>query len=203
MVTEYPMLTKEDTHWSSFRNAVVCLQQTLSKVAETASPTSQEDLERSEDKNDMNECQRNNNAITQQMCSAREPLFMSVADACNDSAPHLYRPQDILSNNTSWDHANNIIEPNNLSHRQLELIGLEQVHHNNNNGWNGNTISIVDTDHLVSPTHGVAPSHASQATNVLSIAEQQLAETRLKLAMTESERDELEFQLIQGSWLIS
>jgi hypothetical protein len=199
MVTEYPMLTKEDTHWSSFRNAVVCLQQTLSKVAEADSPTSQEDLERSEDKNDMNECQRNNNAITQQVYSSREPLFtLDINDACNESAPHLHRPQDILSNNAAWDHANNIIEPSNSSHRQLELIGLEQVHHNNNNnGWNGNTINIVDTDHLVS--HGVAPSYASQATNILSIAEQQLAETRLKLAMTESERDELEFQLIQGS----
>ena len=183
---------KEDAHWSSFRNAVVCLQQTLSKMAETASPTSPEDLERSYDKTVMSECQRNNNNITQQMNSR-------VFTSDNESALPLHRPQDILSNNASWDHANNIIESNNSSHRQLELIGLEQVHHNNNNGWNGNTINIVDTDHLVSPTHGVAPSHASQATNVLSIAEQQLAETRLKLAMTESERDELEFQLIQGS----
>lgn len=95
----------------------------------------------------------------------------------------------------------------NQPHQQLELIGLEKVNNNsgldeNNNhnidgivgSGNGNSISS-GVNLLMSPLN--APSHASQTTNALSIAEQQLAETKLKLAMTESERDELEFQLMQ------
>jgi hypothetical protein len=199
MVNEQAMLTKDEVHWSSFRSAVVCLQHTLSKVAH-ASPratTSESDyVAHSGSTNDENSCQQSNNSSPRRIDSDHERQSALDNDAYNESASHQFRPQDITSNNTRWEYTNNM--ETNSFHRQLELIGLEQVH-NNNNSWNDNAIDIIDTDHLISPTHGGVPSHASHTTNALSIAEQELAATRLKLAMTESERDELEFQLIQGS----
>ena len=91
-------------------------------------------------------------------------------------------PQDI-SAFQSGDCAN--------SHQQLELIGLEEVttneYHRNN----------CQCDNKVEQ-HAQSSAHSSHATmDALSITVQQLAETRLKLALTESERDEMEFQLMQ------
>ena len=83
-----------------------------------------------------------------------------------------------------------------LNKSSVELTGLEEVNksmHSMNNVMNHH-------DHLLrSPATNALSreSHNTITTNALSVAEQQLAETRLKLAMTESERDELEFQLIQ------
>ncbi len=180
--------TKEEEYWSSFRSAVACLQQKLSEKAK-------ENVERSDNTNG-GPHRRNSISIHRRFDSSHaEHLSVLNTDACNECASPQHRPQDIASNNNQWD-GTNIIDAH-LAHRRLELIGLENVH--NNNSWNGNTIDIVDTDDLISPARGGAPSHSSYATNALSIAEQQLAETRLRLAMTESERDELEFQLIQGT----
>ncbi|KAL3757279.1 hypothetical protein ACHAWU_008440 [Discostella pseudostelligera] len=198
MANEQTMLTKEEVHWSSFRSAVVCLQHTLSKVAQVSPrATLPDDVEHITDSTtDENSRQGSNNSAYRRIDSDHEPQSALDNDGYNETASHLFQPQYIISNSTQWGDTNNI--ETNSSHRQLELIGLEQVH-NNNNSWNGIAVDIIDTDHLISPTHGGVPSHASHTTNALSIAEQQLAETRLKLAMTESERDELEFQLIQGS----
>ncbi len=184
--------TKEEEHWSSFRSAVAYLQHKLSKVA----PRSKENVESSGMTND-GPHRRNSISIYRKFDSSHdEHLSAFNTDACNECASPQLRPQDITSNNNHWDDTNSIDA--HLVHRRLELIGLEKVH--NNISWNGNAIDILDTGYLESPAHGGgAPSHASYATNALSITEQQLAETRLRLAMTESERDELEFQLIQGS----
>lgn len=56
---------------------------------------------------------------------------------------------------------------------------------------------------LISPLHedtNVSQSAASRiASEALSMAEQQLAKMKLQLALTEAERDELEFELMQSS----
>ena len=193
--------TKEEIHWSSFRSAVVCLQPTLlSRRLTSARSAGAESCTSA--KVDVHKKQRNADRVASQNnnASAHEPQSASDNNEINGSASHENRPQDMVTNNTQWDDDDDNLEKNEIHrhrHRQLELIGLEKVR--KSSSWNVNTIDIIDAvDHL-SPAHGGAPSHASYATNVLSIAEQQLVETRLKLAMTESERDELEFHLIQGS----
>lgn len=184
------MLAKEEEHWTSFRSAVVCLQYTLSKLLTTANVESSGSM-----MNDGYSYQRKKNPVPQKLGSSCEHQSEMNRDACNECASHRHQPQDITSNNILRNGTNTI--DTNSDHRQLQLIGLEKVHISNS--WNSNIINMANTDHLISPAHGGVPSNASYATNALSIAEQQLAETRLKLAMTESERDELEFQLIQGS----
>jgi hypothetical protein len=83
------------------------------------------------------------------------------------------------------------IEINRSQHRHLELIGLEGVDKSEYSRENHHV-----SDELTPPDHSSA--HSSRATIALSMAAQQLAETRLKLALTESERDEFEFRLMQG-----
>ena len=92
---------------------------------------------------------------------------------------HSSHPQDI-SAFRSGGNAILIDEFNNAkSHQNLELIGLEEVN---------------------TEQHAQSSAHSSHATmDALSITAQQLSETRLKLALIESERDELEFQLMQKS----
>ena len=77
------------------------------------------------------------------------------------------------------------------AHQHLQLIGLEEV---TTNEYNRNNCQC-DNEH---EQHAQSSAHSSHATmDALSITAQQLAETRLKLALTESERDEMEFQLMQ------
>ena len=99
---------------------------------------------------------------------------------------------------------NDLYKNNNLEINSLEentdviLTGLEEVNKSRILHSSNNLIVGGGPNNLTSPTN--ATSHASHTTmNAMSVAEQSLVETRLKLAMTESERDELEFQLIQNS----
>ena len=80
---------------------------------------------------------------------------------------------------------------NNSSTHRFDFSGLEEV--NKSICSNNNTIEEL----MVSPLN--AETNTSQtATVALSLAESQLAEMKLKLAMTESERDELEFELMKS-----
>jgi len=80
------------------------------------------------------------------------------------------------------------------SHQHLELIGLEE---DTTSVYNRRNNSQGDNEH---EQHAQSSAHSSHATmDALSITAQQLSETRLKLALIESERDELEFQLMQKS----
>lgn len=169
-------ITKEDAHWASFRTSVSSLQHSLlaqhsSGMMSGSNATDCYESTRDAERKRLQDAQLElkGNTIAS---AANHEQEMNDLDHCN-----------------AWGGTNTAEteEP----HRQLELIGLEEVSrsaHSRNNA--------AGTDHLASPIN--APqSHASHTTNALSIAEQQLAETRLKLAMTESERDELEFQLMQ------
>ena len=109
------------------------------------------------------------------------------ANAWKENAKPQNNAVDELETITSWDDTRNI--ETNQKHQVMELIGLEEV---NKGVYSRN---ITRGNDLFSPAH--APSHTSHTTDALSIAEQQLAETKLKLFMTEAERDELEFQLMQ------
>ena len=80
------------------------------------------------------------------------------------------------------------------SHQHLELIGLEEVTTSVYNRRNNSQCDNALEQHAQSSVHS---SHATM--DALSITAQQLSETRLKLALIESERDELEFQLMQKS----
>lgn len=108
---------------------------------------------------------------------------------CKESEEQQNYVEEFASRNPSH---NATIEYN-PTHRYLELTGLEEV---NKGEYDRNLSSHLSPENnLTSPTH--LGSHTSHTTNPLSMAEQQLADTRLKLAITESERDELEFRLMQ------
>ena len=87
--------------------------------------------------------------------------------------------------------SNTIIEDFNStkSHRHLELIGLDEV---DRSVYNRNNQADNELEQ-----HAQSSAHSTHSTMALSITAQQLSEMRLKLALTESERDELEFQLMQ------
>lgn len=95
-------------------------------------------------------------------------------------------PQDLPTNQWSVSTIEELNSPN--PHRHLELIGLEELDKSayGRNNHVGNEVG----------QHAHSSTHSSQQT--LSIAAHQLAKIRLKLALTESERDELEFKLMQN-----
>lgn len=141
------LLTREEAHWSSFRNAVAGFQKDMQQHSKRRIPQ-----------------------------SAADGRSVSVSDNKNAN------PQEVGQNRSrdELDHSEETNDNNERkqTHNHLELIGLEEV---------GNELLLP-----------ASPSRESHATNALSVAEQQLAETKFKLAMTESERDELEFQLMQN-----
>jgi Mn-containing catalase len=84
------------------------------------------------------------------------------------------------------------LSSNELTHSQQEnqtprfaFSGLEKVNASA-------SITISNTNMMISPLNEDVKSEA------LSNAEKQLAEMRVQLALAESERDELEFQLMQS-----
>mmetsp|Transcript_4128 Transcript_4128/g.9270 ORF Transcript_4128/g.9270 Transcript_4128/m.9270 type:complete len:241 (+) Transcript_4128:107-829(+) len=132
----------------------------------------------------------------------------NVADVPNSVAHHeKSNPQNDNNNvdkppldpRNSWEHDNTILEPEIEQQQQqqqhLELIGLEEV----NKGAYSRNIITTGGNHTIAASSpaNTQLSHASHATMALSMAEHELAEMKLKLAMTESERDELEFKLMQ------
>ncbi|KAL7536375.1 hypothetical protein ACHAXR_010634 [Thalassiosira sp. AJA248-18] len=197
-------LTREEAHWSSFRSAVLDLQHMM--LSEHSSvPTETEENSKNERRGGNDHLPERNgipppdediqrhrkNGYSSSLSSSKQKTARETPQSALDG---IGMKEDAYNENTkpesgSWDGAS--IETKHQSHQHLELIGLEEVNkimYSRNN--------TVGSD-LISPAN--APSHASHTTNALSIAEQQLAETKLKLAMTESERDELEFQLMQNN----
>ena len=150
------LLTREEAHWSSFRNAVAGFQKDMQQHSKRRMP--------------------------QSAANGR-----GVSDGDNKNA----NPQDVGQNRShdELDHSEETIDNSKRkqTHQQLELFGVEEVVTKSVNNIGGNELLLP-----------ASPSRESHATNALSVAEQQLAETKFKLAMTESERDELEFQLMQN-----
>lgn len=118
-------------------------------------------------------------------------LQLKLSNINNSNYASIYRhdpsshPQDISAFRCGGSAI--LIDDNNNAKSQLhlELIGLEEV----------NTNSQCENEHEL---HAQSSTHSSHATmDALSITTRQLSETKLKLALIESERDELEFQLMQ------
>ncbi|KAL3817317.1 hypothetical protein ACHAXA_003058 [Cyclostephanos tholiformis] len=171
--------SKEEAHWSSFRSAVAGLQNALIELSfSDEAETERSSADRELYGNDVNSCTYNN---LRDAAPAGNKRPQSISDdLCNEDATTHYYPHYFTKDR--WQSGNTEIEK---SHRHLELIGLEEIEMNNNVG-----------NEDIPPTH--SPTQSSNATVALSITTQQLAEMRLKLALTESERDELEFRLMQG-----
>ena len=209
------LATMEEAHWLSFRDAVACLQHTLEgdlsvsgkRIDSAAGPelnAANELAGRGGIQSDYDQHESNDSKSTE--CAQRQ-CPESLLDDANDI--HQTTSTDVVVGDTSTaqknvadisyyatNYRNNSqdgtdVERMHQPPHQLELIGLEELH--KKRGHN----DLVNDDIMFSPTN--AHSQASHTTNkALSIAESQLAETKLKLAMTESERDELEFQLLQS-----
>ena len=189
------MITREEEYWSSFRSAVVDFQHSFVAATATAHagapnksvkrPSSRNGNGRSPvdaDHNSSSERETQQSALdakfdTREDTTEPQPKHNSENDAGSSSEDLHYR----------WGESSDA----NTSHQRLELIGIEEV----NRGENNRSMNIENNDIMTPPN---ARSHTSHTTTAaLSMAERQLAETRLKLHMTEAARDELEFQLMQ------
>jgi hypothetical protein len=182
MPIENVTFSKEEAHWSSFRSAVAGLQHVLTELSYSAEVK----MERTSTGRELYGRDVNSSSASSRNAPTNEPQSI-VDDVCDENSIPCDPPQDISKNR--WDGGN--IEINRSLHRHLELIGLEEVDKSEYSMGNHH-----DGNELAPPAHSSA--HSSHATIALSMASQQLAEARLKLAFTESERDELEFRLMQA-----
>jgi hypothetical protein len=182
MPIENVTLSKEEAHWSSFRSAVAGLQHALTELSYSVEVK----MERTSTGRELYGSDVNSSSTSSRNAPRNKPQSI-LDDLCNENANPCDHPQDISKNR--WDGGN--IEINRSLHRHLELIGLEEVDKSEYSRENDH-----DSNELAPPAH--SSPHSSHATTALSMASQQLAETKLKLALTESERDELEFRLMQA-----
>ena len=185
------MVTREEAHWSSFRSAIAGLQRTLRTQAPSALGDAECDGDDprvidktgyiSTDNHDAKRNHKDGNS-SRQMNHARTE---GEKRQSNRPQKEFNLPKDELGTSNMIMNDSNDTGTEKEANNRLELIGLDEVN--------------TDNDLILSPA-SAAPSHTSHDTaSALSMAEQQLAELRLKLAMTESERDELEFRLMQSS----
>ena len=209
------MFTKEEAHWASFRSAVGSLQQLL--LVHVNNNIGDGDETNTDDNSNMRDANQLHisSSTSNEKKTARMIKSQSALDDTYqvDKTTHQYGTTSIAAqekhdNNlvndendeTNQSHQNlelNSLEEGKETNKSVELTGLEEV---NKSVHSRNNIVLGTGDHINLRSPANAPSHTSHTTtNALSIAEQQLAETKLKLALTESERDELEFQLIQNT----
>ena len=208
------MFTKEEAHWASFRSAVGSLQQLLVHVNNNIGEGDETNTIDNGNMQGMNQLHINSSTSNEKKTARIINPQSALDDTYQDKITqitHEYGTTSIAAqqrnDKNSWDEANetnqshpnlelNSLEEGEDTNRSVELTGLEEV---NRSVHSRNNIVLGTGDHINLTSPANAPSHTSHTTTMLSQAEQQLAETRLKLAMTESERDELEFQLIQNT----
>ena len=207
----------EEAHWSSFRGEVLQLQQALvQSLLENNDNGSSPTIKTSRDK--INSKRDNASLYCSQTdskgaISGKQKIESGLSTDENDTAPNNYHddmPQsqpplsplkevgdDFESINNNEHNIKNY-NTTQAHHQYLELIGMEEVDRSICSVNNKTNLSSHDnTTNYNNATNANAMSHVSQNTNALSIATQELAEMKLKLALTESERDELEFELMQ------
>ena len=217
----------EEAHWSSFRAEVLQLQQSLLDKNNNGCSSSSTNSKASRDIN-VNRRKDNAACYAQYDSKAKNDsrqIEATVVDENDTAINNIYRdtstetnkvpqsqllqlsPLDELDDDDNSDLSNN--DSNNdksiynatqpQHHQYLELIGMEEVDRSICSLNNKSNLSSHDNNCIISTNNNNnAMSHASQNTNALSIATQELAEMKLKLALTESERDELEFELMQS-----
>ena len=206
------MFTKEEAHWASFRSAVGSLQQLL--LVHVNNNIGDGDETNTDDNSNMQDVNQLHISSNEKQTARIMKPQSALDDTYQvDKTTHQYGTTSIAAqekhdNNlvndendeTNQSHQNlelNSLEGGEETNKSVELTGLEEV---NKSVHSRNNIVVGTGDHINLRSPANAPTHTSHTTtNALSIAEQQLAETRLRLAMTESERDELEFQLIQNT----
>ena len=206
------MFTKEEAHWASFRSAVGSLQQLL--LVHVNNNIGDGDETNTDDNSNMQDVNQLHISSNEKQTARIMKPQSALDDTYQvDKTTHQYGTTSIAAqekhdNNlvndendeTNQSHQNlelNSLEGGEETNKSVELTGLEEV---NKSVHSRNNIVVGTGDHINLRSPANAPSHTSHTTtNALSIAEQQLAETKLKLALTESERDELEFQLIQNT----
>eukprot|EP00984_Skeletonema_dohrnii_P020884 scaffold10292_cov119-Skeletonema_dohrnii-CCMP3373.AAC.5 len=208
----------EEAHWSSFRGEVLQLQQSLVASLfdnDNGCTSSTKSVKKSRDKNTSRKGnEANYSSQADSMTKTNGKQLKAPANA-NDTQLHhgvtkenklpqsqlQLSPLEELDDNSEF--INNESDDSNFNynatqshHHYLELIGMEEVDRSICSVNNKHNLSSHDNNNV--PTNNNALSHASQNTNALSIATQELAELKLKLALTESQKDELEFELMQS-----
>ena len=207
----------EEAHWSSFRGEVLHLQKSLIEsllvkddtdgclLSTKPVKTSRDDNMNSR-KDDTSQINSKANIASKQIIEAPVDENDTTLNNYHDTSTENKLPQSHLqlspleelddddnseSINNDSDNDKNYSTTQPHHHQYLELIGMEEVDRSN--------LSSHDNhNNYVSTNNTNTMSHASQNTTALSIATQELAEMKLKLALTESERDELEFELMQS-----
>ncbi|KAL7467705.1 hypothetical protein ACHAXS_007941 [Conticribra weissflogii] len=204
MPKEFYTSWREEAHWSSFHNAVVRLQlQILQNITTTSTDDEGSSVSHPHELPNylwMNEVRE----IEHQYSGAVN--LKGVLDSespDNWSTEILSKIHDAHSNQrSSHDKPDRISEEEDLdSSSQLDYYDARSTYH------------VVDfigfgTDHKTSLTMGeiASPLNTTSASipgdvlesDAMISAEQELIELKLRLAMTESERDELEFELMQA-----
>ncbi len=198
--------SREEAHWYSFRGEVLQLQQTLVESV----------LDNDGNRDKLNIGKGSNSVLYGDRGDSTTKISGKQFEASAHENDIILLPHDVHKENKiplsqiqlspleELDDSAEIIEDENNDnttqsshhHHYLELIGMEEVDRSICSVNNKNNLSSHDNN---IPTNN-AMSHASQNTNALSIATQELAEMKLKLALTESERDELEFELMQSKY---
>eukprot|EP00985_Skeletonema_marinoi_P006459 scaffold2798_cov87-Skeletonema_marinoi.AAC.2 len=208
----------EEAHWSSFRGEVLQLQQTLvaslfdndngctssstkpvkksrdkntsrkgndANYSSQADPTTKNNGKQLEAPANVNGTQLHHGVTKENKLPQSQLLQLSPLEELDDNSELINNESDDRKYNTTQSH-----------HHYLELIGMEEVDRSICSVNNKHNLSSHDNNNV--PANNNAMSHASQNTNALSIATQELAELKLKLALTESQKDELEFELMQS-----
>ena len=218
----------EEAHWSSFRGEVLQLQQSLVEILSDkdngCSPSTKPVKTSRDDNNNMNSRKGETACYGSQINSkaniASKQMKIEAPVDENDTVLNNYRdfstknklPQsqqlasfeelddddnyESISNDSDTGKKYSSTQPH--YYQYLELVGMEEVDRSVCSVNNKSNLAAHDNDNRISTNYTNAMSHASQNTNALSIAAQELAEMKLKLALTESERDELEFELMQS-----
>lgn len=207
----------EQAHWHSFRGEVLQLQHSL--VDSLFDGNGPGKNKKRDEINDIRKGSHNTSYCGNQADSATYKInskqFEASTDENNDRFKENKLPQsqlqlspleelddtaEIIMHDGNND-SSNTTQTHHHHHHYLELTGMEEVDRsicsiNNKN----NRSSSSHHNNNIPSTNNAIMSHndASQNTNALSIATQELAEMKLKLAFTEAERDELEFELMQS-----
>mmetsp|Transcript_872 Transcript_872/g.1813 ORF Transcript_872/g.1813 Transcript_872/m.1813 type:complete len:214 (+) Transcript_872:152-793(+) len=212
------MRTREEAHWSSFRNAVLGLQNNLGRNHEHGHhpPVPKEVMgstivESEKIRSGALETNGMDNEPNSSRRKGHQSALLPDAGAANSNTLRHYsiespKPRtrsvvaadDFLTTIPSWDSKKTmetIESPRGgatTTTTRLELTGLEQVDKGASTGI------LLDAAPHSSPGNTSSGIHAAQSSQSHhTAAEQQLAEVKLRLFLTEEERDELEFQLMQ------
>mmetsp|Transcript_30187 Transcript_30187/g.61446 ORF Transcript_30187/g.61446 Transcript_30187/m.61446 type:complete len:212 (-) Transcript_30187:1217-1852(-) len=205
MRKEFYTSWREEAHWSSFHNAVVRLQSQLLQNMATSSTDDEE--------SSISRPHRLANDIRMMEVGEMERWKLGVVDlkGSPDSESRDNCSDEMLSKiqDGPRNHKNSRDKPDRMSSQEEDLDSSSQLDYYDARlthhvvdfvGFSADHETSINLGELASPLNVTSSSFPGDAlvSDAMIPAEQELIELKLRLAMTESERDELEFELMQA-----